>query len=695
MKKEVFMKKSTKHFLIYSLLVSFFSFVFLSILDFAGIFTSLENKLYDWRMKSSSKKFAVSDDFCYIGIDQDSINSANREKKWGWPWPRSSYAEIVDFLKEGGAKAVIFDVFFTEHSVYGKEDDRIFAESCKNAGNVIQVFHEVRNENQNEKSEVLFPIEEIKNSASLLGNITSSMDEDGVIRRSRISYNFNGNEYVTLGLAGEILESENISDSISEIKSKVPLLKDETVLLRYKDFSKYAGYKAWDILKSAENYKKGLPSDFVPSDFENCTVFFMFYAPGLYDICSTPMSKNYPGSGVHITLLDNYLTDDFVKKVPVAFDLIYSLIFAFLGGILVFLVENRLKHFKILYFVLIVVFGQFINLLITRLFFDSNYYINSILPVFCFALSYLAEIFLSYRLEGKQKHFIKTAFAQYLSPSVIDKILSNPESLKLGGERRHISIFFSDIESFTSLSEKLSPEKLTETLNEYLSEMTKIIIRSGGTIDKYEGDSIVAFWNAPVQIENHAKSALDAAVECQCRLKNLENSFVKKVGSSLPTRIGINSGEAIVGNMGSDLRFDYTMIGDSVNIASRLEGLNKSFGTYLMCSKNTKDEAQKSGSSLYFRELARVKVVGKNNAITVFEPVVREEYEAQKEKYSTFEKALNCFYKADFDEAQKLFESIKKTDRVSEKYIQKCEEMKNLGEEELKNFDGVWVSKNK
>ncbi len=331
------------------------------------------------------------------------------------------------------------------------------------------------------------------NSASLLGNITSSLDKDGVIRRSRISYNFNGNEYVTLGFAGEILESENISDSISEIKSKVPLLKDETVLLRYKDFSKYAGYRAWDILKSAENHKKGLPSDFVPSDFENCTVFFMFYAPGLYDICSTPMSKNYPGSGVHITLLDNYLTDDFVKKVPVAFDLIYSLIFAFLGGILVFLVENRTKHFKILYFVLIVVFGQFINLLITRSFFDSNYYINSI----------------------------------------------------------------------------------------------------------------------------------------------------------------------------------------------------------LMCSKNTKDEAQKSGSSLYFRELARVKVVGKNNAITVFEPVVREEYEAQKEKYSTFEKALNCFYKADFDEAQKLFESIKKTDGVSEKYIQKCEEMKNLGEEELKNFNGVWVAKNK
>lgn len=684
------MKKSTKKFLNLTLLVSFISFCICSVLYFSGIFTTLENKLYDKNLRIQSKYFKTSDDFCYIGIDQNSINSATQEKNWGWPWPRKSYAKIVDFLNKGGAKAMIFDIFFTEPSVFGSEDDKIFAESCKNANNVVQVFHQVTNSKNQTKT--LFPIEELKNSAKILGNITSSMDKDGVIRRSRISYNFNGTEFPTLGLTPELIDSENIQNDLENIKSKIPTLKDETVLLRYKDFSNFAGYSAWDILKSAENYEQGLESDFIPEDFEDCTVFFMFYAPGLYDICSTPMSQNYPGSGVHMTFLDNYLLNDFISECPKLILLIYSFIFSILGGFLVFFVENQFKRRKIFYFILFLIIGELLNYFITFSLLKSNIFIPAILPFITFSSSYLFVFVLSYILEGKQKQFIKSAFSQYLSPFVIDKIISEPERLKLGGEKRNISIFFSDIENFTSLSEKLSAERLTEILNEYLSELTNIILKSGGTIDKYEGDAIIAFWNAPTDIKNHPQIALHAALQCQQKLKELESYFIKKIGRPLTTRIGINTGNAIVGNMGSNLRFDYTMLGDSVNLTSRLEGLNKQFGTYLMCSESTKIQSEKTDSTLYFRELAKVKVVGKSEAIKIFEPILKEEFISKKEMFLTFDNGLKEFYTGNFDSAISIFESIQQIDKPAQKYIQKCRELKS---ENIENFDGIWISKSK
>ena len=304
--------------------------------------------------------------------------------------------------------------------------------------------------------------------------------------------------------------------------------------------------------------------------------------------------------------------------------------------------------------------------------FCINIFIQIIAPLFCFIFSFLESIFYSYATEGKQRRFIKTAFTQYLSPSVINQLLINPDKLKLGGEKRRISIFFSDIQGFTTISEPLSPEQLTDLLNKYLSEMSDIILKNNGTIDKYEGDAIIAFWNAPLDTNNHELKAIETAIECQKRLDELNPEFTKISGHPLFTRIGINTGDAVVGNMGSSKRFDYTMFGDSVNLASRLEGLNKEFGTKILCTEETITNAIKQGSSLQFRLIAYAKVIGKDKSVPVYTPLTQEDYSNHEEEIKTFEKGLELFVAGKFNEAKIIFSENTK-DLPSIKYAQRCD----------------------
>jgi adenylate cyclase len=261
--------------------------------------------------------------------------------------------------------------------------------------------------------------------------------------------------------------------------------------------------------------------------------------------------------------------------------------------------------------------------------------------------------------------------------------------LKLGGERRTLSIFFSDLEGFTSISEGLAPEELTALLNDYLSAMTDIIQEEGGTVDKYEGDAIIAFWNAPLEVPEHATRAVRAALRCQADLAKMRIGFKKRIGKDMFMRIGINTGPAVVGNLGSHTRFDYTMLGDAVNLAARLEGVNKQFGTYTMISQSTRDLLQ---DALAVRELARVAVVGRKEPVTVYEPLFAEEYEVRKDALKTFAKGLAFFYKGDFSTALEIFSTIQNLDPAAAAYANKCQ---MLIETQPQNWQGVWVMTSK
>ena len=222
--------------------------------------------------------------------------------------------------------------------------------------------------------------------------------------------------------------------------------------------------------------------------------------------------------------------------------------------------------------------------------------------------------------------------------------------------------------------------------------MTDIILESGGTIDKYEGDAIIAFWNAPTNQNNHAQRAIETAIKCQKEIIKMQNEFSKFSNTKIKTRIGINTGFAVVGNMGSSKRFDYTMLGDSVNLASRLEGINKQFGLYTLCSEETKLQAEKFGSKLIFVEIAKVQVVGKSLAVKIFNPMQKEDYTANKLLWNKFEEGRNFFYQGEIEKAKLCFKSIAQELPVAQKYFEKCNSTKLPVEENLK---GIWIATEK
>lgn len=720
------------------LVVSLAVFVSGFLLDFSGVFDFLENKSYDRRIRFSSysgentgiekylnilRKKPCRDEITVVQIDQKSISQAGKEFGWGWPWPREAYSDIIRFFDSADARSIVFDIFFTEESNFGFQDDLKFAEAMKESGRVIQAVF------SSKENEPLFPVGVIKENSALLGNITSIKDSDGIIRRSRISYCSGGTEYVSLGLSPLFLEngessddgngfsvlsdeddkneacadesdgkSENkagFSEKLSRIKQKIPLDKDGAVLLRYKGtLRNYQPLSAFDIVKSQRQIQDGEESVYVPEDIpENSDVFVMCFAPGLYDICPTPIAQDYPGAGVHIALLDNYISGDFIRSAPFWLVLLFCAFVSLSSALLVYRIDRGSTRKRIPRLSLAIVSESFLAVLVSYSAVFFNVAFPVVLPVYCFLVSFILNVFVNYTQEGKQRRFIKSAFAQYLSPLVIERLLSNPEELKLGGEKKNIAIMFSDIQGFTSVSENLEPEKLTELLNLYLSEMSEIILDSGGTIDKYEGDAIIAFWNAPLDIKNYSRSALEAAVMCQKRLSELEKDFSRLAGRPLLARIGLNTGDAVVGNMGSRHRFDYTMFGDSVNLASRLEGINRQFGTYTICSESLKENAEKEGTGICFREISRVQVVGKNEPVVIYEPFLKEQFEEKRDVISVFEKGLSEFYKGDFRKAEEFFSMVSEKDPPSAKYKERCEKLMSLPND--KEWKGVWVSDRK
>ena len=298
---------------------------------------------------------------------------------------------------------------------------------------------------------------------------------------------------------------------------------------------------------------------------------------------------------------------------------------------------------------------------------------------------------LNYAIEGQQKRFIKGAFKQYLSPVVIDRLVADPDNLSLGGELRELSIFFSDVAGFTGISEHLGPEDLTSLLNTYLTAMTNIILEEGGTVDKYEGDAIIAFWNAPLDLPDHPICAVRAAVRCQAKLDEMRPELYAKFGKELYARIGINTGLVVVGNMGSEQRFDYTFLGDAGNLASRLEGINKQFDTSILISEHT--AARLSAHSklscdlvsqeaeIPLQEISRVRVVGRKEPVRVYVPLPAGADPAP------FAAALDSYYKGQFETAACQFKSLSPANPTAAIYAKRCTA---LAQSPPEKWDGVW-----
>lgn len=678
------MKKFFERSIFLNVLAGFVVFVFALVFFVSRIGETFENKLYDAFISLTASKFKPSEKIILVLLDQESLDWAKETRDWSWPWSRKAYAEIVEYFTLAGAEAVCFDVLFSENSVYGKADDLAFAEACKNYGRAIQVMHFVKR--YGEYSIETKPIELIEKSAPLCASVMSTTDKDGVVRRARLGVQCGENFFPTLGLSPIFIE-KNFNNKEYDIENIVneysmSLLKDKTIYLRYqKSINDFIPYNAAQILQSLEAVKNNTAPLLEPEIFSDCIIFFGFYAPGLFDLVATPTEKNYPGVGVHLTMLDTILNKNYIKATPFYLQIII-LAFLIASSIFLFNLSGSKKTqtktlllkigFIFLFFVLLVFLASLIL-------FYFGIYLKTANLFFALLLSFIASIFIFYTVEGKQKRFIKKAFTQYLSTAVVEELIANPEKLKLGGVRREISIFFSDLQGFTSISESLDPEELTSLLNDYLSLMSDIILDSGGTIDKYEGDAIIAFWNAPLEKENHAALCLQAALDCQKVLAEHRAEFSRRAnGKPFKMRIGLNTGLAVVGNMGSKHRFDYTMLGDSVNLSARLEGINKIFGTFTLCAEASKLRCEKITDKIKFREIGKIMVVGKSEAVKVFEPMTLNDYETNIDLIKSFNTALQLFYEGKLLEAKEKFTKIE-NDEVAKRYIAFCEKYLEAG----------------
>lgn len=678
------MKKFFESSIFLNALASFVVFVFALLFFVSNIGESFENKLYDSYIDLTASKFKPSEKIILVLLDQESLDWAKETRGWSWPWARKAYAEIVEYFVLANAKAVCFDVLFSENSVYGEVDDLAFAEACRNYNRAIQVMHFVKR--YDKYSVETKPIKLIEEATPLCASVMSATDKDGVVRRARLGVQDGENFFPTLGLSPLFIEKNfnnkeyNITKIIDEYS--IPILKDETIYLRYqKSINDFVPYNAAQILQSFEAIKNNAEPLLEPENFSDCIIFFGFYAPGLFDLVATPTEKNYPGVGVHLTMLDTILNKNYIRATPFYLQIVI-LVFLIVCSIFVFnLSKSKKTQSKVLVLKIAISFLFFVVFIfcVSLGLFYFGIYLKTANIFFAVLLSFIASILIFYTVEGKQKRFIKKAFTQYLSTAVVEELIANPEKLTLGGVRREISIFFSDLQGFTSISESLDPTELTSLLNDYLSLMSDIILNSGGTIDKYEGDAIIAFWNAPLEKENHAALCLQAALDCQKVLAEHREEFSKRAnGKPFKMRIGLNTGLAVVGNMGSKHRFDYTMLGDSVNLSARLEGINKIFGTFTLCTEASKLQCEKMTDKIKFREVGKIMVVGKSEAVKIFEPMTSLEYETKKDLIKNFDTALQLFYAGKLSDAKEKFTKLE-NDEVSKKYIAFCEKYLEAG----------------
>lgn len=412
---------------------------------------------------------------------------------------------------------------------------------------------------------------------------------------------------------------------------------------------------------------------------------------GIYDLRTTPFGTAFPGVEVHANLLDNILKDDYLYQSD--FIHFMSFLLILFSGLIIGLILTKLRALHGLILSLIYLLGYFAGnlwLLYNERTWTSFVYILGVILTNWFAI-----VLFKFFGEEKDKRFIKSAFQQYLSPKVIDRLVEDPGMLKLGGEKREITAFFSDVQGFSTISESLSPEELVELLNEYLTAMTDIVMKYDGTVDKFEGDAVIAFFGAPVAYEDHAARACMASLEMQEKLVEMRENWKEQGKHELYVRIGLNTDNVVVGNMGSAYRMDYTMMGDGVNLAARLEGVNKQYGTYLLISEFTYEAAK---DVIEARELDMIRVVGKREPVRIFEVLGRKGEVANDAKKAVryFTKGLERYRNQDWEEAAKYFaraNKLFKNDTASRVFFDRCKTFSKASPGN--DWDGVYQMSSK
>ncbi|MFA6836237.1 MAG: CHASE2 domain-containing protein [Fibrobacteraceae bacterium] len=488
---------------------------------------------------------------------------------------------------------------------------------------------------------------------------------------------------------------------------KIPIDSTGEFSLRYKGhFNVAAGLRNFQHISYYDVTKNRLD----PELYQGKIFILGSSAPALFDFYSTPHEEHFPAVLVYATTLQNILDEDYLRFSSEHAQLYIILLLAILGLITGLYCPQRLSPFILLSLIAA-------YLAIALRLFIGNLYIEVARPLIAIVLIYIAALLVRVYFESAERRFLNAAFKQYISPELIDEMVDQEILPALGGTESEITAYFTDIANFSSFSERIgNPSKLVELLNEYLSAMTDILLKHQGTLDKYEGDAIIAFFGAPMQLKNHRQNACETALAMQDTLVNLRKKWANekdkwpKEISNMHMRIGINSGKIVTGNMGSTMRKNYTMMGDSVNLASRLESISKIYGTECLVSEETIKGLEKD--SILYRSIDSIRVIGKCKAVRTYELMCKTsapEAQQMKKFIDLWERGINLYLAMDWDKAEEIFEQTKKLEphdpsrdpghitTPSITYIARCQSYKKAPPQiaESSAWDGVYTAVSK
>ena len=606
-----------------------------------------------------------------IAIDESSLDQIDSR----WPWPRSIHAKLVDKLREQGASVIGFDLLFAEYS--DLENDKALADAINRHGKVVLVSELASSEDKqmgmNNFQQLVrpLPIMEQSEKELNLGLANISYDKDGFLRRMKCSQ-FEQNEMPALSM------------KIASIFSGKSYVCENTEPL-----INYIGPRT--RVRTIPYYQALNPEENLPKDFLRDKIVLVGFSiaskadleKGAIDHYPVPYSRAkggvMPGVEVHATAVENFLNSSFIKEIDLEYVSKLGILLGIIGGAILFTVRPLIGFGLFGIIVISTLLSYFYYFSFKNVYFSLP---SSMLP---FAVCYIASPLFHYLTANKEKAFIKKAFSTYLNPKLVTQLIQSPDKLELGGEEREATVMFADLAGFTTLSETLSPKELVSFVNKYLGAFADEILNHDGMVDKYIGDCIMAVWGVPLFDEKHSEKACMAALTMKTRLAELN----KETGKDISFRIGIASGQVLAGNVGGGTQFNYTVLGNDVNLASRIESLNKFYGTMLLVNERTKKALPQN---LLTREVDIVRVKGQEQPERLFEVYAGDSSENVVKAFQAFKEAKTLYSEKKWLEAKSSFERIFEylpNDKPSAVLIKRCEEFMKTPPSQ--SWDGVYV----
>jgi len=568
-------------------------------------------------------------------IDEKSINRLGR-----FPWPRSTWGRVVDRLTEEGAKVIVFDVFFTEPESVGSDD--LFQRAIMRSGRVVlpmvfdfqeggyresgftdkqvdfllpSAYVALKNTElpfgAPQAKMVLPTLERFSAFARTLAHINLNPDVEGTLRWEMLAVEYQGDYYAPIGLQAARLYRDvplermvlDFAGSVRMGDTVIPTDGSGRMLINYRGPNRtFPMYSLSDLID------RNLPA----GTFKDKIVLIGATAIGIYDLRVTPYSTNMAGIEKHASVVDNILRGDFLRRAP---NIDIPLIIAFTLVLGIFLPRLGARAGAALFAVLFLGYSGVVHALFTA----KGTWFSWVYPASALFFGYTSQTAYRFFIEERRARDIRKMFSSYVSKRIVDELIRDPRKAKLGGDRKEITVLFSDIRGFTSFSEKHQPEEVVSLLNEYLGAMTQIVFEHDGTLDKFVGDAIMALWGAPVGQPDHAERACRCALAMIRKLEELQRKWTAEGKYAIDIGIGINTGDMVVGNMGAEgKKMDYTVIGDNVNLGARLEGLTRKYNNHIIISEFTYAKVK---SLVQVNELGSVTVKGKEQPVVIYDLV--------------------------------------------------------------------------